>query len=135
MAEGGEDGPDCEQLLVDGMNALGSRPDGWWKDRPGAMARLVASLRGLAAEHGLEVVVVFDGRPHEEVVAEAGQGVEVEFAPGGPDAADRVIAARVREHPDPGSVLVVSSDRRLQAAVKAGGGRHVGAGRLMRDWL
>ena len=30
--------------LVDGMNVIGSRPDGWWKDRHAAMAGLVESL-------------------------------------------------------------------------------------------
>jgi 8-oxo-dGTP diphosphatase len=38
-------------LVVDAANVVGSRPDGWWRDRAGAAARLVASvdtLRGRA---------------------------------------------------------------------------------------
>ena len=30
--------------IVDGMNVIGSRPDGWWKDRSGAMVALVERL-------------------------------------------------------------------------------------------
>ena len=36
-------------LIVDGANVMGSRADGWWRDRPGAMARLHGELAALAA--------------------------------------------------------------------------------------
>jgi len=36
-------------LLVDAANVVGSRPDGWWRDRPGAAARLLAALSALSA--------------------------------------------------------------------------------------
>lgn len=128
---------DFETVVVDGFNALGSRPDGWWRDRPAAMERLVVSLGRLAQEHpAIEWEVCFDGRPHEGVLAAAGTaGVAAGFAGGGRDAADRLIAARVRElaAAQPGrAVLVVSSDRRLAAAVKAAGGRCVGSGGFLR---
>jgi predicted RNA-binding protein with PIN domain len=125
-------------LVVDGFNALGSRPDGWWRDRPAAMERLVGELVTLAAElaPGTAVEVCFDGRPHERVLAAAGETVAVSFAGGGANAADRVIAARVRELGAAGSsCLVVSSDKRLAAAVKAGGGETVGAGGFVRSRL
>ena len=31
-------------LIVDGMNVIGSVPDGWWRDRTGAMRRLLRQL-------------------------------------------------------------------------------------------
>lgn len=31
-------------LIVDAANVVGSRPDGWWRDRIGATARLVATI-------------------------------------------------------------------------------------------
>ena len=34
-------------LLVDVANVVGSRPDGWWRDRAGATARLLARLAAL----------------------------------------------------------------------------------------
>ena len=56
--------PDVRRrLLVDGNNVVGSKPDGWWRDRAGATRRLVAALQSLAARTGDEVTVVFDGRP------------------------------------------------------------------------
>ena len=34
-------------LLVDVANVVGSRPDGWWRDRAGAASRLLGSLASL----------------------------------------------------------------------------------------
>jgi hypothetical protein len=36
-------------MIVDGANVMGSRADGWWRDRAGAMARLHGELAALAA--------------------------------------------------------------------------------------
>lgn len=94
------------------------------------MAALVTQLGHFASGHpAIAVEVVFDGRPHA-TVAEAGTeaGVAVAFAGSGANAADREIAAMVREDERPDGVLVVSSDRRLRAAVKAAGGHSTGAG-------
>jgi predicted RNA-binding protein with PIN domain len=126
----------CRRLIVDGLNALGSRPDGWWRDRPAAMERLVRRLGEFADREEIEVEVVFDGRPHARV-EDAGEdaGVSIGFASGGANAADREIAARVRADADPAAVVVVTSDRRLTAAVKAAGGRSVGAGGFVRRRL
>jgi predicted RNA-binding protein with PIN domain len=104
--------------LVDGMNVVGSRPDGWWRDRRAAMKRLAESLAAFAAETGEPVTVVFDGRPFDLRAPPA----EVVFAPGrGPDAADHEIAARVEANSDPGSLRVVTSDRALAERVRAAG--------------
>ncbi len=37
-------------LIVDAANVVGSRPDGWWRDRAGATLRLAKSLARLAPE-------------------------------------------------------------------------------------
>jgi predicted RNA-binding protein with PIN domain len=111
--------------LVDGMNVVGSRPDGWWRDRRAAMKRLTDLLAAFAEETGEPVTVVFDGRPFDL----SAPGVEVEFAPGrGPNAADHVIAARVQADPDPQSLRVVTSDRELAERVRAAGAQVVGSG-------
>lgn len=39
-------------VVVDGANVVGSRPDGWWRDRAGAAERLAARL-GAAVDGGL----------------------------------------------------------------------------------
>jgi hypothetical protein len=104
------------------------------------MERLVGELAELAERLGPAVALeaCFDGRPHERVLAAAGESVAVSFAGGGADAADRKIAARVREllagEATP-RVLVVSSDKRLGAAVKAAGGETTGAGAFVRAEL
>jgi predicted RNA-binding protein with PIN domain len=113
--------------LVDGNNVIGARPDGWWRDRDGAMARLVASLQAFADESGDPVAVVFDG--HErDVGAAAAPDVTVDFAPGGRDAADHAIAKRVAGDGDPATLTVVTSDRELAERVRAAGAQVVGSG-------
>ena len=113
--------------LVDGMNVIGSRPDGWWRDRRGAMARLAGALRGF----GEPVCVVFDGRPWDGAPEDA-DGLSVRFAPGGRDAADHEIARLVEADPDPSSVRVVTSDAVLAARVRAAGAEVEGAGAFRR---
>jgi predicted RNA-binding protein with PIN domain len=115
--------------LVDGMNLIGSRPDGWWRDRRGAMERLIEELEAFAESSGDEVAVVFDGRPFP---VEGGGPVEVGFAPGGRNAADHAIADRVRAESDPGSITVVTSDRELEESVRAAGAGVVGSGAFRR---
>ena len=112
------------RLLVDGMNVIGSRPSGWWRDREGAMRDLVADLEAYAGETGAEVAVVFDGRAFEI----AGERVEVAFASrAGRDAADDDIAARA----EPG-LTVVTSDAALAERARAGGAEVMGAGAFRR---
>lgn len=106
--------------IVDGMNLIGSRPDGWWRDRPGARARLVSRLGQLVEQPGVDpVAVVFDGQFSSDDVA-AGDlvGVSVSFASGGRNAADRVIAEMVRIATDPTEITVVTSDSALAAQVR-----------------
>lgn len=114
--------------LVDGMNVIGSRPTGWWRDRPGAMRALAEQLTRWAAATGEQVTLVLDGRP---VDLGEHEGVEVVFAAQrgerGRDAADRVIAALVGEAPDPGQLVVVTSDAALAASVRALGAAVEGA--------
>jgi predicted RNA-binding protein with PIN domain len=117
------------ELLVDGMNVIGSRPDGWWRDRAGAMRDLVASLDAYARDSGEAVTVVFDGKPVEVPEASA---VEVAFAPGGRDAADREIVRLLEAAPDPSAVRVVTSDGALADRAEELGAEVVPAGSFRR---
>ena len=115
--------------LVDGMNVIGSRPDGWWRDRRGAQRALVEQLRAFAGEGGHEVTVVFDGSPY--AVEGPTGGVRVLFASRtGRDAADDDIAALARR--DATALTVVTSDADLAARVKAHGAEVAGAGSFRR---
>ncbi|HET9732472.1 MAG TPA: NYN domain-containing protein [Acidimicrobiales bacterium] len=127
MSFSGSTAGTAERWIVDGMNVIGSRPDGWWRDRRGAQRRLVDRLAALPARPG-PVVVVFDGddRPggrHGDVGAGA-DGVRVVFAGVGRDAADSVIVRMVQGHPRPSQVVVVTSDRGLAARVVRLGAAH-----------
>jgi uncharacterized protein YaiI (UPF0178 family) len=112
--------------LIDGMNVIGSRPNGWWRDRAGAMRSLADSLADFAARTGEPVTLFLDGRPLEPPI-EAG-GIEVRYAPGGPDAADREILAVLGADPEPGDVRVVTSDAALSELARELGAEVVGAG-------
>lgn len=120
---GGTAGPAV--LVVDAMNVIGSRPDGWWRDRDRALARLVERLREVRPAP--RVVVVADGRPVPSVPPGPDRGVEVLWAGRpGPDAADDRIVELVRSL-GPGTT-VVTSDEGLIRRVRALGADTVGAG-------
>jgi predicted RNA-binding protein with PIN domain len=111
--------------LVDGMNVVGSKPDGWWRDRRGAMRRLVTELEQLDAD----VAIILDGKPFEL----DSERVEVVFASRrGRNAADDDIAARVAADADPASITVVTSDAELGRRVREHGARVEGAGAFRR---
>jgi predicted RNA-binding protein with PIN domain len=106
---------------VDGMNVIGTRPDGWWRDRDAAMLRLVDLLERWAAAEGEDVVVVFERKPSPPIRSTV---VEVAHAPRARrDAADDEIVRRLRLEPQPALVRVVTSDRWLadQAALLGAG--------------
>jgi predicted RNA-binding protein with PIN domain len=116
--------------VIDGMNVIGSRPTGWWRDRPGAMRELVEELRAFAEPGGDPVTVVFDGKPLE---LEGGDRVTVRFASRrGPNAADDDIAALVEADDDPADLSVVTSDGDLARRVREAGATVVGAGNFRR---
>jgi predicted RNA-binding protein with PIN domain len=115
--------------LVDGLNVIGSKPDGWWRDRPGAMRALVGRLGELAEATGDEITVVFDGRPFEI----EGGPVRVVFASrSGPNAADDDIAQLVAHDDDPRSLKVVTSDSTLAERVREHGAEVLPGGRFRR---
>ena len=113
--------------VVDASNVIGSRPDGWWRDRPGATRRLVKALDELAARTGDEMTVVLDaGDPPPA------ERVEVLVAPRrGRDAADDAIVALLEARGGEGT-RVVTSDAELARRVRALGAEVEGAGDFRR---
>ena len=119
--------------VVDGMNVIGARPDGWWRDRDGAARRLLRRLQ-LAATHTDDpLTLVLDGPPAPGL-AEGGHGrVDVQYARrAGRDAADDRIVELVAADPDPAALRVVTSDRGLAERVVALGATVEGAGTFLR---
>ena len=96
---------------VDGMNVIGTRPDGWWRDRDAAMSHLVDLLERWAAAEGEDVVVVFERAPRPALRSSV---IEIAHAPRPrADAADFEIVRRLEREPQPALVRVVTSDRWL----------------------
>jgi 8-oxo-dGTP pyrophosphatase MutT (NUDIX family) len=120
-------------VIVDGANVMGSRADGWWRDRAGAAARLYGELaalagRGVAAlpaelgANGLdrwfpEYVLVVEGQARAAVPAlRETDGVRVVAAPGSGDDTIAELAATTG-----GRRLVVTADRELRRRVTDAG--------------
>ena len=70
----------ADRYLVDGMNVIGSRPDGWWRDLDAAVIRLARCLATWKAAEGAEATVVFDGGPPPGLDEVEFGGLEVAFA-------------------------------------------------------
>jgi 8-oxo-dGTP diphosphatase len=134
-------------IVVDAANVVGSRPDGWWKDRAGAARRLIEDVAAACStgvtDSGLpdalkrpplqhwwpQTVVVVEGaaRSAAEPAGDVGsERVRVIAAPGSGD--DAIVAAveAVRDGP----LLVVTADRELRSRCEAIGAVPVGPGWL-----
>ncbi len=110
-------------LLIDGANVVGSRPTGWWRDRPGAARRLVEQVRAAARSSRIPgpVVVVLEGAARDGMAEGELDDVEVVHAPG---EGDDTIAARALASSGP--VILVSADRRLRERLRPHGVEAVG---------
>lgn len=101
------------------MNVIGSRPDGWWKDRDGAMAALVQRLDRWASAQGAQgdrVTVVFERPPSTAIASSV---VHIAHAPrAAANSADDEIVRLVRADARPQDIRVVTSDRTLTERVR-----------------
>ncbi len=121
-------------VFVDGNNLMGSRPDGWWRDRAAAERRLVEQLTSVALDLGGQWTVVFDGAPPGGELTPSAQVLSVEYAARrGPDAADDHIVGLLASLPDGSDALVYTSDRRLRERASALAARVEGASALLRE--
>ncbi|AND16239.1 NUDIX domain-containing protein [Rathayibacter tritici] len=127
-------------LVVDAANVVGSRPDGWWRDRAGAAERLLAALARLAAVGvpgrllGVEaetvwprIAVVLEGaaRAARTALLAGEDRVAVHTAAGsGDDAIVDLVGGQE-------SAVVVTADRGLVARIEALGAAAVGPRTLL----
>jgi hypothetical protein len=111
-----------EVLVVDGANVVGSRPDGWWRDRAGAARRLHEQLCGADLPQD-EVVLVLEGEARAGHPAGQDGRVRTVHAPrSGDDAIVQTVADRAGDGDD---VVVVTADRALRQRIEAADGRWV----------
>jgi len=131
-------------IVVDVANVMGSRPDGWWRDRAGAAVRLHAEVVRLAAS-GRAILPDDPGPPGWVMVLEGAARAAArqlgESAAAGPvepgevrvvqarGSGDDMIVAVVRELP--GRRVVVTADRELRERCVAAGATIMGPGWLL----
>jgi 8-oxo-dGTP pyrophosphatase MutT (NUDIX family) len=119
--------PDPVVLLVDTANVVGSRPDGWWRDRVGATTRLLTELAALRAvtarstqdtvEVIASVVAVVEGAA---AAARGSAWVRVVGAPTGGGASGDDVLVRIAAElvSDDRTVLAVTADRALRSRLE-----------------
>ncbi len=110
-------------LVVDAANVVGSRPDGWWRDRHAAAVRLRDSLAPLTTEY--DVVLVVEGRARQVVAA---GGVHVVAAAGSGD--DEIVRVASVWADSGRRVVVATADRELRRRVAAVGASVIGPSAL-----
>jgi hypothetical protein len=118
-------------IVVDVANVMGSRPDGWWRDRAGAAVRLHADVARLAGS-GRAVLSADPNPPDFVLVLEgAARAAAARIEPAGrvrvvtaAGSGDDAIVALVQELP--GRLVVVTADRELRRRCVAAGARVAG---------
>jgi hypothetical protein len=128
-------------IVVDVANVMGSRPDGWWRDRAGAAVRLHDQIAVLAASGRVSLpdapgpdgeagrpgfVMVLEGAARAAADRLAPAEVRVVQARG---SGDDAIVDLVRELP--GRRVVVTADRELRQRSIAAGAEIAGPGWLL----
>jgi hypothetical protein len=115
-------------LLIDAANVVGSRPTGWWRDRPGAARVFVDRVRAAARADRLAdpVVVVLEGAARSGVEEGDADGVRVLHASGSGD--DALIAVATDAN---GPVTLVSADRGLRRRAETLGAQVASPGWLI----
>ena len=109
-----------EVLIIDGANVMGSRPDGWWRDRPGAARTLHQKLSAPDLPQN-EVVFTLEGQAKRSVQAGQDGRIRTVHAAGSGD--DAIVDELVRQLAigDGREVIVVTADRKLRDRVEAVG--------------
>lgn len=114
-------------LVVDGANVVGSRPDGWWRDRAGAAARLHGRLAVADTSYD-EIVLVLEGQAKAGVPRGRDAHLRTVHAARDGDASIVKEAAAAQEKGQ--DVVVITADRALAMRVEA-----LGCRTMSPSWL
>lgn len=108
-----------QHWIVDAMNVIGSRPDGWWKNRREAMVQLVDQLERWAPTQDHDVTVVFERPPSPPIDSSV---IAIAHAPrAAADSADDEIVRLIKADREPPDLTVVTSDSALAERVRSAG--------------
>lgn len=114
------------------MNVIGSRPDGWWRDRRLAMSTLIERLERWASTEGENVTVVFEHPLSPSIESTV---ITIAHAPrAAANSADDEIIRMISAADDLPDIRVATSDRALSERVGALGAAVYPAQRL-RDLI
>ena len=126
-------------LVVDAANVVGSRPDGWWRDRAGAARRLAGSIVAVLVSRPEDLVELLDGttpRSAETAGSDLGTAaVQVHLVlEGAANAVEDLPTHPLLDvvHAPADGVRVVTSDAELVRRVRALGADVEGAGGFRR---
>ena len=145
----------CLHVVVDAANVVGSRPDGWWRDRAGAARRLAGrivavlvarpedlaeSVQGRSptstgtagsdpAEAAVQVHLVLEGAASDVQDLPTHPLLDVVHAPADGDSAIVDLVGQLVGDAD--RVLVVTADRGLRERVTAAGAEVAGPNTLL----
>jgi len=117
-------------IVVDAANVVGSRPDGWWRDRPGAARRLLRKLAALQQHlDDTEIVVILEGAARSATsgpdAPDVGD-VRVVLADGSGDDTISAVTAETAARADNPTITVVTADRGLRQRIEGTGATAVG---------
>ncbi|MFE6860229.1 hypothetical protein [Nocardia sp. NPDC057668] len=116
-------------IVVDAANVVGSRPDGWWRDRAGAARRLLTRIAAYAPHEPAAITVILEGAA-KAAADSAFPGLDIVTASGSGDDAIVAAVAAARAADAHRSITVVTADRGLRERVAELGARTVGPGWL-----
>ena len=103
-------------VIVDAANVIGSRPDGWWRDRAGAARRLYKSVAELAeSSESDHFFLVLEGQAKAAQAPDTPRVTVVRA----PASGDDTIVDLVRS--TSGDRIVVTADRELRERCEAEG--------------
>jgi hypothetical protein len=113
-------------IVVDAANVVGSRPDGWWRDRPGAARKLLLKLAALQQHlaETTDVVVILEGAARAAVsgpdAPEVGT-LRVVLADGSGDDTIVDVTAECAAYESNPEITVVTADRGLRQRIEPTG--------------
>jgi hypothetical protein len=118
-------------IVVDAANVIGSRPNGWWKDRPGAARRLLSDMATLTTRlpETTEVTVVLEGAAKAAADGTAPTAPRMTVVLADRSGDDKIVDV-VAETDSHEQITVVTADRELRTRVEAHGAETVGPGWL-----
>jgi predicted RNA-binding protein with PIN domain len=122
---------EVDTLIVDGNNVIGTRADGWWRDRPAAVRRLLDRLRCVQATWTGALYLVLDV-PQADLREGPHDGVDVLYPDRrGRNAADDRIVRLLDDLGAGEQAAVVTSDRALADSARQRRATVVGAGTFL----